>query len=441
MTSKTNKDLGRVSYEAYVGLSYVGPDNPKQGSQYGRRTIALPFQVQYSPYSVPGWKYNIAHNASATTTLIGNKPKMERVSNYRGTQIRSGLGYTYSWVYGGELVATMPGLPPTTGSLLPKAAALAAETFVSDYYAKTRSLRGASSIAEAASTIRGLASPAKALRKEVGNLYNSLRKRLWRSDGYAVKDARNVISGTWLEWNFGIKPLVSDVNDGANAVNRMRDGDFRARVQIFGSGNDKEMLSVTPNQGVPSAATLQGVTIPDPGAIGLTDVYEYYTCDVNQKGSINVAPPGSEVPLAMQFGVGFDDILPAVWEGIPWSFFVDYFVNVSSVIDSWSSLSSRLAWANRTVRNGRVRMCTDLRPPQNSTSGQTSTIYTVSGGGFLASNYLVYRTPAAASDLMPPMRIKIPNTGTKWANIAALAGMARRPGPPPEWVGRRRRFR
>lgn len=418
MTTIVKNNLNRLSFEGYLALTYVGSDPVVQGSRYYLRVEPRASTVTYAPYKVPGWKQKIASGLDATSVLIGTRKRVEYSRRYTGRKIQTGSGFRYDWTYGGDLLTTFSSVPDSTPSTLPLAGAKASEKFVADYYDKTRSIRGASSLAEATSTIRGLASPAKAIRKEIDKFHSSLSKRLKRSP----KDAAKVIGGSWLEWQFGVKPLVSDANAAADAVNRLRDGDFRASIPIRGVGMDEVVNEKAINQGV--SAVPNGIA--SPGSIGVVDSYLIDRTFVTIRGAVRVAPPGSEVPPAMQFGLGFEDVLPAAWEAIPWSFFVDYFVNVSSVIDSWSMLWSNLSWANRTVRNSRVRMVTDIRKNPDQ-SGLTKITSTISGGRFLASSTTTLRSTANPADLAPPLRIRLPTGGTKWANIAALATMYKRP--------------
>jgi hypothetical protein len=326
---------------------------------------------------------------------------------------------TQQWIGSGEVFATALSFPTSAPATLPLAHVKALEKFAADYYDKTRHLRGSSAIAEAAATIAGLASPAKALRKEVTNLYQTLRSRMYRNAGASAEAIRDVVSGTWLEWNYGIKPLVSDVNAGADGLNRMK-GDFRPSVRLRGTGSDANATSPTPVS-VSSATTTGGLST----IIGDVDWWSEDRSTVIIRGVAVFAPPSGDIPLAMQWGVGDEDFLPAVWEAIPWSFFYDYFFNVSSVIDAYSMCYGNLHWCNRTVRNSRTTFCTNIRPlPDDGPITGNYRRSSASGGQSSCSYTSVARSSLSTADLVPPLRFKIPNTGVKWANLAALASMA-----------------
>ncbi len=419
MNVKTKNDLGRSSFD----VRYTRKTDPgvgTSGSGTIRRTLVAPGQVLYSPYSVPGYKQKIANLQDATSLLIGTKYQQAASSQFRS---RTVFGYpgnlTSDQVASGELLAIYGSIPTSAPASAVLAYALAAEDFYSNYKKKASSLQGATALAEAASTIRGLASPAKALRKEVSNLYQSLKGNLWRTGGPAAKDAAQVIGGTWLEWQFGVKPLVSDVDGAAQAFNKMTQGDFRDHIHVKGIGNQEIVTNSNPNQ---------GVGLPGHLAIGIVDSYTIDQTTVTMRGALRITKPGGEVPLAMQFGVGIEDIAPAVWEGIPWSFMWDYFFNISSVIDAWSTgLAGRLSWANRTVRNSRTHMYSDLRPNRDDSFGSTYQRYQASGGHAMASYTSVLRDKLTADQIVPPFRMRLPQFGVKWANLSALAAMKANP--------------
>jgi hypothetical protein len=449
MPVKEKKDQGAEFFESRFAAKKTGPGNPTwpTGSTTVRRNLYAPGGVLYAPYSIDEWRKKIANSQDATTVLIGTKSsngsgrkngekqRFTQFESYTQTLYDTFGGETWRIASGsGELLSLVADLPKTANDTMPKALALAGERFLSDYYKTKSSIAGASSLAEMASTVRGLASPAKALRGEVSNLYQSLKKRAYRSDGRATKDAAKAIAGTWLEWQFGIKPLVSDANAAALACNKLSEGDFRATMPLRGTGIDSLMTEKF-GPVAAGAVTINGINIGGQ--------FAYYTWEEHEtlcivRGAVRVAPDGGEVPPAMQFGVGFEDILPAVWEAIPWSFFYDYFFNISSVIESWGNLQQRLSWCNRTVRNSRSLILSDVVPLGKSGTGLAkSDVYTASGGHGRASYTSTARSPVFWGDIAPTLRITLPGFGTKWANMAALSQMFTPPGKQPEWVGRK----
>jgi len=63
------------------------------------------------------------------------------------------------------------------------------------------------------------------------------------------------------------------------------------------------------------------------------------------------ARPDKFLTFADSFGITPGDVIPAVWEAIPWSFLIDYFVNVNEVLDGMQWASGDVAWVNCGVKN------------------------------------------------------------------------------------------
>lgn len=436
MTIVTRKQLQWYNFEAYASgiSSYIPSQN---GTAMARRIYGRDGQIQFVPYSLDHWRQYIANGEGATTIMNGVRFRMLKNSYYNCAQERRTLsGNTSSIRSYGRILANSEG--PDTGAIasVPLAGALAAEKFLEDYYEKSRSVRGGSIVAEIGSTIRGLASPAKALRKEVSNLHASMSKRLYRSNGVAIRDGSKVLAGIWLEWVFGIKPLVSDVNDAAVAFNKLSEGNFHSTIPVRGVGFADRVVSKKIGISMGTPSTPGGLGSQAPG------IFDRWVTDeslVIIRGGYKMNRPGGEIPPVQQFGLGFEDILPSVWEGVPWSFFFDYFFNLQSVINAWSFIDSNLKWCNRTVRNSRVTTYSDLRPFPDDEFGSSYIHNHASGGHAKASYTSVLRYPVSWEDIAPTLRIKIPNTSSKWCNIAALAAMFNPPHAKRRWKKLRKR--
>lgn len=423
--NRTKKNLGRISFEVSVARK-SSPGYGGNGSGIVRTVSNCPGQVTFSPYKNRRWRARIASVEDVTSTMIGTKFAYNHLE-VQPFKARALFGYpgnnTSDLVATGDIFAVFGSVPDSAPSTDPLAQAKAAEKFLSEYYAKTRAVRGSSVLAESLGAVRGLASPAKALRKEVGNLWQSARGMAYRNRNAAMKDAAQAVAGTWLEWVFDKKPLIDDINGVMDAVNRTREGDFRVTMPLSATGSSSQMRDYRANQGV-SSGQPAGV-MPVEGPIGQVDTWleDLTTCTI--KGVIRLSPQG-EVPVGMTWGLTGEDLGPGVLEAIPWSWFVDYFVNVSSVIEAWAFQQARLAWCARTVRNSTTRYVTDLRPFPWDQWGDYYSQYWASGGASKASYTSVIRSSVSWADIAPTLRLRVPGLGsTKWANLGALSQMYR----------------
>jgi hypothetical protein len=422
MVVKTKTELGRNFFEARAAWKAINNLGVVTKDQSGStsNTFTRSGTVTFAPYSQDGWREKIRNHRDATTNMVGNRLVIKKSAQYRfSSVVRDFSGNIQRWNGSGELLATAGDVPTVIGGD-PNAHALATQRFIKSLEDATHKIRGASVLAEASEAVRMLASPAKALRREVGNLYQTARKRMYRDRNNSVRAMRDVVAGTWLEWNFGVKPLVQDANAAADALNQLKTRELQAVFPVRGSATDEKLVSTSTGSNFTSAVVRpQNVNT----IVGAYDGRVVDFQDVIMRGCLTVfCTPGGDVPLASQFGVGFSDIVPAVWEVIPWSWMFDYFFNISSVIDAWGAPLQNVTWANRTVRNGRKHIYHGLRAPLNTKGpGSAYAEYQLSGGEAEVVLQNVTRSSISTADIRVPLRMKLPGHGTQWANLAALA--------------------
>lgn len=417
--SKTKTESGRHSFEGQVALKITDQFGNVTTNRSGRDRYILARNgvVTFTPYSRPGWRELIRNHQDATTMMVGNRIKV-KTDQCSFDQTTFFNGRTTSWKGSQDTFMDFGTFPTVIGGD-PSAVARASEKFIKSMQDATHEMRGASVLAEASEAIRMLASPAKALRLEVGNLYQTARRRMYRDRNNSLRAQRDVVAGTWLEWNFGIKPLVSDANAAADALNQLRTRELQSVFPIKGFSRDEKLVSQDLDRNFSCAAlTGGGSTI-----IGsyCKRVVDWQECTFRGSLVLDVGP-GKDVPLSAQFGVGFEDLAPAIWEAFPWSWFYDYFFNCSAVIDAWSAPLRNVRWMNRTVRNGRTHFYDNLKAPRNTVGpGSAYANYYLSPGHAEATLLNITRSSVNPLDLSVPFRMKLPGHGTQWANLAALA--------------------
>jgi len=137
------------------------------------------------------------------------------------------------------------------------------------------------------------------------------RQRERRARQYNWRHDANGLGSAWLEFHFGWAPLVSDIHDSVQTMTR---ANFDPSSRINGS----------------SSQTGQGFTINTNDEIHVH--WDRWQAYANEHMSASVSVSNPNAFLANQFGV----VNPAtlVWNLIPYSFVVDWFANVSQVLDS-----------------------------------------------------------------------------------------------------------
>lgn len=371
-------------------------------------------QVNYGQ-DVPGWKKAIAMGQNATTTLTGDRRTLawDPVDYYHiGNQL---VNRCASVRYlGASAGISLPSLP--SASVSPDAEKNAASNFLKSYLKEQVHFRGASVIAEFADTVKMLRHPIQSMYKHTYKFIGRVGKlrRVWRRnpDRYG-----ELLSGAWLQYSFGVKPLLSDINEAANALDNLANKLGSAdTTRIYGEGH-----SITQEALVIDTALVSG-------GFAYQIVRTMLDSSVRYVGAIRCAPPG--VPaIQRSFGMDLADVIPAVWEAVPWSFLVDYFANINECLDGMRLATVDFAWLNRTVKNTRIK--SGLPPYVERSTEAAKYNVQASGGTWTSTASRVTRTPMSSFVPYPSLQFKVPGADEfkKWLNMGALAHQIRRSKP------------
>lgn len=176
---------------------------------------------------------------------------------------------------------------------------------------------GGESVKQAVKNLEELAAIARGIRrKDVAAL-----KRVWQRNRRPTT-AMKAAGGRWLEFSFGWAPLVQTVHDGMKAT-----------------GSDWPKMKISAGARTWVSINTSGIRFQR----GFSRQSLRLGCDVK------VSNPNTWLLGRLDF------LNPGIWlwEAIPMSFFVDYFVNVDEMIQNLSSfagLSLSNHWATRSHR-------------------------------------------------------------------------------------------
>lgn len=287
--------------------------------------------------SPSAWRRAIKKGISATSDLVGTQYMLQGGEGYytiEGTN--PGGPYSTCWLDSGsgQILKVYRGgtTPPLMTTVNTLADAYAREALLGKYLKVRKKFRGGSFLAEFRDTVHMMKHPADSLYHGLQNFARGVGKlkRLKNSRDYA-----KALGDLYLSWSFGWKPLFNDVHDAAEALaNLATSGRFDGKV-IKGQGAFEDSFEYSPGNLNAFISMFR------------TDVRESivaYTALIKSR-------PDSFATFADNFGVSAGDIIPAVWEAVPWSFFVDYFVNCNEVLDSLQWCEGDVGWVRRRVLN------------------------------------------------------------------------------------------
>nr|QDH88118.1 MAG: hypothetical protein H3Bulk40456_000001 [Leviviridae sp.] len=364
--------------------------------------------------SPDNWKQLIALGMNASSVLSGT----------RHTRGRGDAGGVYSYdfdrpgqtgaskcVHGsasGNLAFPCTGWPAALSSSPSSAAdALAREKLLGKYLNIRKTWRGGNFLAEFAETVHQVRHP-------IESLFGSTLRFAKRVKGIRHlrgKHYAGALGNLWIGWSFGWKPLFDDISDFNKAITKLSEGTDHDTLPITANGKDDNLLL---------ASTVGISASPNPiNSYCKFDRFYSTSKRVKYYGAL-LARPESFSTVADTFGISPGDIVPAIWEAIPWSFFIDYFANVQQVLDSYQYAAGGLAWLNRGVRNSSSQTSsgwyTDIAAiPSNQRPS------VVAGVGGSEKTTTVVQRSIVGQLPYPPFRFKIPNVfGAKGLNIAGL---------------------
>lgn len=362
------------------------------------KTIAVTDYVTYGP-NYPDWQLRLRLGLDATTRLTGTRysSKASELHMYVvGRGAAKGFGRVATGFSPQHYFS-----PPPLASVDSVAERNAASSFLADYLKATQSWKGGATIAEFAETVNMLANPVDSIYKRTLTFVGSVGRlrRVYKRD--PIKYGK-LLGQLWLAYAFGIAPLVSDVNSAYAAVKSLSEdlGSVDTK-RIIGSGYNKIILQ-----------TIVGETVSYANYC-FADFTKFVEYGIRYVGTVRCTPPGPAA-IAEDFGVGFADILPSVWEGVPWSWLVDYFTNVNEMLESIRLVNADFAWVKRTIRNRTVNSWSAVRPAPSDVYMTVD----ASGGQGYCQSMVVNRVSTTVP--YPSWRFRLPGLANQFANVAAL---------------------
>jgi len=371
-------------------------------------------------YDNSNWRTMIAEGSNASTLLSGVKFKVKVNDGYclMRTQIVPGsphLGVNIKEIAGYWMSPSVAFGANFASEETANNVALS--KVYSDIRSQTQKMSGMTFAGEIRDTLRLIRSPALLLRKGVDTYFataKQMQRRVRRNPAQKAEVTKH-LGELWLSTAFGWQPLFHDVKDAAEGLASLLVRDRRTTVTGRGV-NEGGGNIFTGNFLVP------GTPFETAWTRDVTDIVTVrYKCGIKAMSDRRL-----DGRILDTFGFGLaENFVPTVWELLPWSFLIDYFINVGEVLEAVTTDVSNVSWVNKTVRRVQKMVTAGaLNKPGTVSHGNVTSVCHGAPGNMIVEKTTVGRGPSPLG--YPTLYFRIPGLASKKAlNIGALIAAAR----------------
>lgn len=407
MPTKTSTTF--IDNRRHVSLQSINPPGkyPNYTAGYTPSIVSMT-SLRTDDGPVPSYRRLIAFGENATSGLSGHKVDYRFVPGFYayGGKVQPNPLFSWDWSIAlGNVSNSGPISPSVVGGIDTIAASVINEAkrkFIQRATSEISAFDGGTFLGELRETLQMIKRPAKSLRTGIDDYFRTIKRR--RRGSPAQK--RKILADSWLEYQFGWRPLVSDIKNASQALVNLQ---YRALPFT--------MVSATATADFDIPVPVQNLGA---GRMAIFVSEKRFTKHVVViRGVVNLNCRRGLAMSSQNLGFRWDSFVPTVWELIPYSFLVDYFTNIGDIIQSWSFASGNLKWASMTrvvSRNSEWTASDPSIPNPLVWAELMATPHTA-----YASTRRVQRDRAVAS-LIPSLEFSLPSRDSlKWLNIAALA--------------------
>lgn len=374
---------------------------------------------------IPNWRQKIRDHVNACTNLNGTYTKVVRwpAEGRVEQKLRTGAPGDGTWYpdtvwYRGYPSPCRVNAATPTGSIQDSdAKQLARKKMFNKVNRMNQSSQGLVSLGELRETLRMLRNPAKSLFDSARQDYLNTVRKMKRSN---PRNWAKGLSGAWLEWSFGVKPLVHDLNDVVDAFDRWNSDLARFRPLSSSGTKERHVSQTGPYQWSP---TWHNLGFGGYQQQYLHQRYRYRALYVRERSKIEAYPTWRG--LQQELGLTLENFVPAVWELMPWSFLVDYFVNVGEILEQSFTDTSALKYCNETILDDQVSETVMSLDPVRTKQLCTGTYKQYVKQVEVSAAYckIIKRSFArtAGNLLVNNLQLSLPGKPQQWLNMAALA--------------------
>jgi len=391
--------------------------------------------------NLPNYKEIIRAGGNATTPYTLDRTKMLEMKGGQGQAILLDWDavnkrvYTVSEKFSGFIQAESINLVHRSIAL-PKAEATAKTKIYKKIESMQSQLNGAAALAEGVDVIRQFGAPFAAIVDLTNRRLNRLeleRRGLKGTTSFKRIKWAQIVASSYLEYAFGLAPLISDTKKLAEALARWQfeaTGESRPQLKAVGRGIDESADSYTVQR-----AEGMGLVF-DVTTRTTTESRVQYIVGLDSSA---MAAFGSNDRLLQLCGFDPGNWIPAAWEVVPWSWLVDYFFNVQDILQSGVTSTAGVKWISKSVTQVTTReiySSLNLKLSRERAMSTYGYVYGYHGSDSPCSLKRIRTTLTRSSPAslgIVPLTFEFP---TKWKQLANMAAVlvSRKPSSSALWL-------
>lgn len=379
------------------------------------------------PAAIKDWRKRIREHISATTGVTGESYEIaqQRAHWVVKCNLTDGIvGVLFPCTIrfrGMTQYSRVQGYVPTISIIDGIAEKEATKKFYRKVADVKKSFDGLVFMGELRESLRMLRNPAKSLFDSARHDYlDAIARRKHRNPRNWAKG----LSGAWLEWAFGVTPLVNDINNILLGLDRFNSDPIQTTM-ITAVGRSRAAKPPGRHEWVPPNHVRMWFKGTQTERV--TQKVKYRGMYVRKASTIKDLT--GKQKFAQTFGLEMREFVPAAWELMPWSFLVDYFTNIGDILEQTFTSLEHVAWCNRTQIDTGTRVDQlGLDVPRTKAALTIPGVAEFTGASVLSDSLcsttrrLWARAPATPQ--VSPFHLEIPGSVQKWLNIAALGVQA-----------------
>lgn len=297
--------------------------------------------------SLPDWRDRVAKKLNATTPY--------NLDAYKVVKTRTGTYSASGSLYNVPNVQEVTGLiGPIEGNFLHlitdgvAAESIALTSLYKKVNAQVSHTNVPKALVEFGDVVRQFGRPAEAILKLTQHHLNRLylQKRGIGGLKFNSPSYLRAVADTYLEYAFGLAPLINDTRAVAEAFGRFAwetdpDNTRLPPTKLIGRGSHA-VSKVVHN----TFSALGSNIVLNSTTKTTTKARVQYVCGYN---GFSTSTPGSKDRLNELLGFRPESWVPAVWEAVPWSWLADYFTNIGDILDGAEASGVKPTWISKTV--------------------------------------------------------------------------------------------